>query len=522
MSIGTGYLRKAHFLGAKIRALRKGHRLTLDDLSLRCMQVDRKTAPSVSYLSMIETGKRMPSEKLLALLAEVLQKDPGWFLDDSPQRTMVAAGKTSGGVAGIPLEPGFLFSREQLRTALPELLSQTGTSGRQFASLLIRSYQEARHNRFPDLERAAEEIGGKQFPLGVDELLAIAQKLNLKIKWFSRRPFMARDDAGLEIKTLFRSFFEPPGTIYLNRELEDQPARLKYDLACHIGHKVLHDGDGLRSCQVTAGQLGASPRPETDPREIEERDVLFAWRDFECTFFAGALLCPKLPFRQFLIRTAYSVNAGDQVGLTPSLIMRRMTAVSPYLHWHYFDAYPPGKLRAVYRGNGIPLPWGNMRMVSDPCRQWAVFRMLKRQTSKPYAQISVLQKQDEARLYACESLRTKDSAGNTHVICAGIDLSPALQSQGYDTAGIVEMIGAACRNQNGSAMIPEEARRKILSSLKILNIGWVEQGLDEPASIICPRSTSCPRPQPCAGRPKQQQRPWLDEIREEIISECEN
>ena len=207
MAIGTGYLRKAHFLGAKIRTLRKGHRLTLDDLSLRCMQVDRKTAPSVSYLSMIETGKRMPSEKLLALLAEVLQKDPGWFLDDSPQPTIAVAGKTSGGVAGIPLEPGFLFSREQLRTALPELLSQTGTSGRQFASLLIRSYQEARHNRFPDLERAAEEIGGKQFPLGVDELLAIVKKLNLEIKWFSRKPFIARDDAGIEIKTLFRSCF---------------------------------------------------------------------------------------------------------------------------------------------------------------------------------------------------------------------------------------------------------------------------------------------------------------------------
>ena len=57
--------------------------------------------------------------------------------------------------------------------------------------------------------------------------------------------------------------------------------------------------------------------------------------------------------------------------------MRRMTSVSPYRHWHFFDAYPPGFLRAVYRANGIPLPWGNMSVVPDPCPRWAVFRMLK-------------------------------------------------------------------------------------------------------------------------------------------------
>jgi len=70
--------------------------------------------------------------------------------------------------------------------------------------------------------------------------------------------------------------------------------------------------------------------------------------------------------------------------------MRRMTAVSPYPHWHYFDAYPPGRLNAVYRGNGIPLPWGNMRMVQDPCQHWAVFRKLESEMSYSSAQISLL------------------------------------------------------------------------------------------------------------------------------------
>ncbi len=81
---------------------------------------------------------------------------------------------------------------------------------------------------------------------------------------------------------------------------------------------------------------------------------------FESSFFAGALLCPKMPFRQLLDKQGYEISSHHLAGVSASVAMRRMTAVSPYSHWHYFDAYTPGKLKAVYRGNGIPLPWGNM------------------------------------------------------------------------------------------------------------------------------------------------------------------
>jgi len=37
------------------------------------------------------------------------------------------------GISGMALEPNFLFSKEILQIAIPEMLSQTGTSGRQFA-----------------------------------------------------------------------------------------------------------------------------------------------------------------------------------------------------------------------------------------------------------------------------------------------------------------------------------------------------------------------------------------------------
>ena len=130
-------LRKGHFLGAKLRTLRKRNALTLEELSARCIQRDAQLAPSVSYLSMIESGKRTPSQETLKLLAAVFQREPAWFLDESADLGMPLPDAPAGGAARIPLEPAFLFSKDVLQAAIPELLAQTGTTGRQFAHLLI-------------------------------------------------------------------------------------------------------------------------------------------------------------------------------------------------------------------------------------------------------------------------------------------------------------------------------------------------------------------------------------------------
>src|SRR5712664_1481815 len=158
-------IRQGHFLGTKLRSLRKRNGLTLDELSARCVQIDAAGAPSVSYLSLVETGKPMP------------------------------------------LEPSFLFAHELLQNALPELLSQTGTTGRQFAQLLIRVWQETRHNNFPDIERAAEECGGRELPLTLDALLAICKRHGLQIKWFDDESGGGLPPGG----ALIRSRFEAPG-----------------------------------------------------------------------------------------------------------------------------------------------------------------------------------------------------------------------------------------------------------------------------------------------------------------------
>ena len=182
-------IRNAHFLGTKIRNLRKRNNLTMDDLSARCVKVEADSAPSVSYLSMIERGKRHPSAKMLGVIAEVFQKDIRWFLDDVPDEASIVPDKGSrGGMRGMALEPGFLFSREILQNAIPEMLSQTGVSGRQFAHLLIRAHQENNQNHFPELERAAEAVGKKQMPLSLDTLTDICKQMGMSIKWFTTAP----------------------------------------------------------------------------------------------------------------------------------------------------------------------------------------------------------------------------------------------------------------------------------------------------------------------------------------------
>jgi len=495
-------IRNAHFLGTKLRNLRKRNNLTMDDLSARCVKVDAESAPSVSYLSMIERGKRHPSARMLSVIAEVFQKDIGWFLDDVPDEAAITPDKGSrGGMRGMALEPGFLFSREILQNAIPEMLSQTGVSGRQFAHLLIRAHQENNQNHFPELERAAEAVGKKQMPLSLDALMEICKSMGMRIKWFTNVPDTAISAKVLRDRTVVRSFFEAPSTIHVNKLMQSQPARLKYDLALYIGHKVLHDGDGIKSV-ATAGPVAIDKTLDTGldvdtSSAVNTQDIVHAWRDFECSFFAGALLCPKVPFRRLLEQKAHDINVGDMLDVTTAVVMRRMTVVSSYPHWHYFDAYPPGQLLAVYRGNGIPLPWGNMRMVQDPCQHWAVFRMINSDTDQTSAQISVMDVGSQPRIFCCESVNVSDLSGNKHVLCAGIDVNPALEAQGADAGELASRLRAACNENGGSVVIPADIRKELQQTAKLLNIEWLNRGIEKQARMICPRIGACPRTPSC-------------------------
>ncbi|GAL11850.1 predicted transcriptional regulator [Vibrio astriarenae] len=134
---------------------------------------------------------------MLSVIAQVFQKDPAWFLDDEPEQEAITPDKgRRGGISGMALEPSFLFSNDILQIAIPEMLSQAGITGRQFAHLLIRAHQESNQNHFPDLERAAEEIGLKRLNMSVEDLIDIAKSLGVTIRWIQRTPQDVVDELG--------------------------------------------------------------------------------------------------------------------------------------------------------------------------------------------------------------------------------------------------------------------------------------------------------------------------------------
>jgi Zn-dependent peptidase ImmA (M78 family) len=447
---------------------------------------------------MIERGKRVPSEDMLEVIAKVFQKSSQWFLDDAPEAQDITPEKGNhGGIKGMALEPSFLFSKEILQIAIPEMLAQTGTTGRQFAHLLIRAHQEHHQNHFPDLERAAEEVGLKKMPLYVEDLMEISEARGLKISWFTRLPEM--EDVTDASNKLVTSYFQPPRTVYLNKILKSNIPRLKYELAVHIGHNVLHNSDGEKSIMVVGSQAQYDIQKDQPPSSthLDAQDILHAWRDFECSFFAAALLCPKVLFRQLLDREGYEISICKKIEVSEAVVMRRMTAVSAYPHWHYFDAYAEGNLKAVYRGNGIPLPWGNMRIVEDPCPHWSIFRMLKQAESGTAAQFSILNENGSAKIYCCESVKVQDLKNISHVLCSGIELNPAITAQGHDATALVNELQKLCIENGGTSKIPPKIKKVLNSVARILNINWISRGIEQEAQLICVRGAVCPRKPSC-------------------------
>ena len=56
-----------------------------------------------------EWQTRTPSARLLEIIADIFQKDPNWFYDESLDEEAIDTAPEAA-VSGMPLEPGFLFS----------------------------------------------------------------------------------------------------------------------------------------------------------------------------------------------------------------------------------------------------------------------------------------------------------------------------------------------------------------------------------------------------------------------------
>jgi hypothetical protein len=159
-----------------------------------------------------------------------------------------------------------------------------------------------------------------------------------------------------------------------------------------------------------------------------------------------------------------------------------------------------------------------MRLVTDPCNQWDIFKLISNlRLQKPITQISLMKDGDKSRLYASTAVKTKDATGDPHVVMVGIDLMPAMKSQGIDTQNFVDEIKEVCLTSDGASIMPENIKHELEKVGKVLNISWVVDGASKPVNIICPRSTSCPRLELCGKSPQKSKISWMNEIKDEIL-----
>jgi hypothetical protein len=157
-----------------------------------------------------------------------------------------------------------------------------------------------------------------------------------------------------------------------------------------------------------------------------------------------------------------------------------------------------------------------MTQATDPCPHWGVFRVAAGAQAQPSSQISVIKQEDGWQLYCCHTIRTRDMAGNAHVMSVGIDLLPGLASNHGDDEQIAAEIGEECLRRGGQAKIGRAASQAIRDVANILSIAWVEEALAQPARIICPRSSRCPRHGHCNVAPTRRARD-INDVKQEIL-----
>jgi hypothetical protein len=153
------------------------------------------------------------------------------------------------------------------------------------------------------------------------------------------------------------------------------------------------------------------------------------------------------------------------------------------------------------------------------CRQWALLQLVTHKGQKEIKQISLLKQNERLHLYGCIAIKTKDAAGNPHVVSAGVDILPMLKTQEANISKILDQIYKVCK-KTGEGNIPESVKRVVRSSAMVLNITWLIDALENPAVMICTRPAICPREKTCENvdRKSLKRISWIEEIKEEILN----
>jgi len=178
------------------------------------VQID-VAGPLGVYLSMVETGKRMPSEQMLHMLAGIFGKIRAG--SSTKHRVEVApAQRERGGLEAMPLKPPFCSPTNCCRMRCRKLLSQTGTPVGNLRNADSRLAGNA-SQQFP--RHRAGRRGMRRPRDAPDPRCADGdlQAARLQVNWFDER--RGRPAGGRRVDQVP---IEAPGTVLVNRRLRSR------------------------------------------------------------------------------------------------------------------------------------------------------------------------------------------------------------------------------------------------------------------------------------------------------------
>ena len=115
-------------------------------------------------------------------------------------------------------------------------------------------------------------------------------------------------------------------------------------------------------------------------------------------------------------------------------------------------------------------------------------------------------------------MKTNDAAGNPHVICSGVELNKAIDTQGYNSKKFINNIYERASLNNGTYIIDEQVKSTLQKIGIVLNISWIIEALEHPIDITCQRSTNCPRLEKCENIVKTRKKiSWVSQIKKDIL-----
>lgn len=440
--------------GLKLKQIRTERELSLFGLA-------KISGMSKSYLNEIEKGKKYPKPDKIAILANCLDTSYDELVSLKLEKNLAPIAKIfeSNFLKEIPFE---LFGIQQ--NTLIDIIANSPAKVNAFISTIIeiaknynfgkdnfylasvRSFQEANHNYFQDLEKEVLSFARK-YQVNLDKKISLQELKDILVEEFGYT--LVKEDLTAHNHNNLRSIYVKKSKTLLISDKADTTQEL-FIYAKEIGFNYLQIKDRLTTF------------PWIQFKNFD--DVL---TNFYASYFAGALLMPrkllisdlKLLFQRSQIKPIYFKALLRKYGVSPETFFQRLTNILPkdfglkdlfFLRFNYRLADKNIELTKELHLTKSHAPRSNQ---SDEhyCRRWIslkVFNDLRKGDAETFGiQISEYPKHQESYLVLSSATKDPFNEGQFRSISIGLPINQNLRKKVlFLDSDIVqkEQVGVTC------------------------------------------------------------------------------